>query len=229
MPEHVLAAHGFFVFCIHDPERQNKSAREYKGPLASEVAFADTVNTGLDLVLSKNPISSTRLGMSGFSFGAQTTYYLISHGDRFAAAATSNGGSFSSIDYYFSGPRDFIIRKATRDAWGLPDESEAGLSIRRQYSASLRADHIKTPLLMQLPESEYHGELQLFQGMRDAGGQVDLVIYPDEGHFMRLPSHKALRYERNVDWFTFWLKDKSAVSDMQREEFARWSALKRAF
>jgi hypothetical protein len=40
------------------------------------------------------------------------------------------------------------------------------------------------------------------------------------------PKHRLEIYERNVDWFLFWLKDEEDPDPAKSDQFARWRKLK---
>jgi hypothetical protein len=56
---------------------------------------------------------------------------------------------------------------------------------------------------------------------------VEMIVYPDEGHVKWQPAHRASIYERNVDWFNFWLREAIDSSPEKRAQYARWRDLRR--
>jgi hypothetical protein len=70
------------------------------------------------------------------------------------------------------------------------------------------------------------GALESLTGLREKGRAVDLYVFPHEHHVKLQPAHRLAVYQRNLDWFNFWvrgLKPESAPDHV--EEFNRWSAM----
>jgi hypothetical protein len=56
---------------------------------------------------------------------------------------------------------------------------------------------------------------------------VDLYVFPDEHHVKWQPIHRLSIYQRNLDWFGFWLKNEApSLAPDHREEEERWSMLR---
>jgi hypothetical protein len=111
--------------------------------------------------------------------------------------------------------------------WGLRGWPE-GESKRnwQKLAASLNADHIETPLLMNSPDSEFLGNMALFTSLEKLHKPVELYIYANELHIKNQPKHRYEIYERNVDWFRFWLQGEDEVSPTNTEQTRRWRKLR---
>jgi hypothetical protein len=55
---------------------------------------------------------------------------------------------------------------------------------------------------------------------------VELIVYPEEGHIKSQPKHRYAIYQRNLDWFNFWLQDKEDPDPRKKDQYARWRALR---
>jgi hypothetical protein len=53
-----------------------------------------------------------------------------------------------------------------------------------------------------------------------------MVIYPDELHVINQPKHRYEIYERNLDWFRFWLKGEDDADPNKQAQYARWRRLR---
>ena len=62
--------------------------------------------------------------------------------------------------------------------------------------------------------------------LRRAGASVEWYEYPDEGHVKRRPANKWWVYERNLDWFRFWLKGEEDNNPAKAEQYQRWRKLR---
>jgi len=105
---------------------------------------------------------------------------------------------------------------------GSPDETPERW---RRLSPVFNLDKIRAPILMQLAEQEYVFSLEYaIPLMKD--DRAELYVFPDEAHFKFQPRHKAAVYERNLDWFKFWLLDKEDLDPAKREVYVRWHRMK---
>ena len=81
-------------------------------------------------------------------------------------------------------------------------------------------------LLINATDREYVGGLQFYTRLKELNKPVELIIYPDEGHIKSQPKHRYAIYQRNVDWFNFWLQDKEDPDPSKRDQYPRWHALR---
>jgi len=79
---------------------------------------------------------------------------------------------------------------------------------------------------MQTPEQEYMFALD-YEIPLIRSHHMDLYVFPDEPHQKFQPRHKLAVYNRNLDWFRFWLQgyEDSAVS--KRAQYVRWRAMQK--
>ncbi len=85
---------------------------------------------------------------------------------------------------------------------------------------------IDVPVLDNDPDSEFLQDLALYTSLRDLGKPVELFIYPNELHRVNQPKHRYQIYERNLDWFRFWLKSEESRDPAKREQYQRWRRLR---
>jgi dipeptidyl aminopeptidase/acylaminoacyl peptidase len=118
-------------------------------------------------------------------------------------------------DVFFSG---------LREAWqlGAPDETTARW---RMISPALNLEKIHCPILMQMPEQEYMQTIDYaIPLIRD--NRADLYVFPDEPHQKFQPKHKLAVYERNLDWFRFWLQGVEDHDPAKVEQYTHWQLMK---
>jgi len=53
-----------------------------------------------------------------------------------------------------------------------------------------------------------------------------MYVFPQETHLLIQPIHRLMNYERQVDWFRFWLKNEQDITPSKREQYERWNALR---
>jgi dipeptidyl aminopeptidase/acylaminoacyl peptidase len=213
-----LAESGISALCINSaPYRTNAAERYGEGLLAVEGA--------VDFLASKGEIDRTRVGMGGLSFGTEVTLWTVMKSDLLAAASVTSPGT--SPNYYLlASIKGDAFFKPLKEFWqlGAPDETPERW---RLISPVANLDKIKAPILMQMPEQEYVMALDyaipLIHDRR-----ADLYVFPDEPHQKFQPRHKLAAYERNLDWFRFWLQEYEDPDPAKRAQYAHWEEMKKA-
>lgn len=227
-PEHVLTGMGFAVLCANlDPSRM--VAKDASGkwlPIPHIKSYVASWEAVVDLLAKRGVIDAKRVGVSGLSFGGRSVLYAISHSKHFAVAATSGGSDLEPFSMFLrTTPGD--MPTAIRQLEGLPPPMDDPEQIWQKVSPSRNADRIDAPLLIQVADAEFPSDvLELKAYMRRANKPIDIVIFPDEGHQKWQPVHKLAVYERNVDWFRFWLQGYEDPHEGKQEQYVRWRGLR---
>ena len=91
---------------------------------------------------------------------------------------------------------------------------------------SLRADLVDAPILVQASDTEYLLSLPAYDALRRRGKPVEMVVFPDEHHFLVQPIHKFVNYQRHLDWFQFWLRNVEDSAPEKLEQYKRWRKLR---
>jgi hypothetical protein len=79
---------------------------------------------------------------------------------------------------------------------------------------------------MQVADEEYVLSLEAFAALREQRRPVELHVFPDEHHVKWQPAHRRAVYERNLDWFDFWLSCREDPDPRKRAQYRRWNALR---
>ncbi|WP_238345916.1 Atxe2 family lasso peptide isopeptidase [Luteimonas saliphila] len=169
-------------------------------------------------------VDLTRIGMGGLSYGSEVTMWTVAHSDIVTAASIS-GVSATPTYYLFNSLRDGF-RSGMKQSWQLGALEETP-ERWREISPAFHVDRIRTPLLFQMPEQEYRMMLDYALPLvrRELG---DLYVFPDEAHIKFQPRHKIAVYERNVDWFRFWLQDYKDPDPRKADQYLIWQRMKAA-
>jgi len=212
-PEQILVQRGMAVLCVNNNNGTQRE-RDKKGqviPLAQHKAAVDSYRTVIDLLAGNGTVDRSRVGIAGHSYSSMVTAYAISHSDLFAAAVMGTWSTIDPLAYYLTAPTADSWRKLTFDVMGLPSPTSDPAGIWRDVAPSLNADKIKTPLLMQLPESDgWLPTMELFTRLEDLQKPVEMWIYPFGGHSGgKSPCQQYLRGERSAEWFSRWLLKKT--------------------
>jgi hypothetical protein len=224
-PEYVLAHEGFVAVCV-DVRYGEIVARE-PDHLQLYPIICDLI-AGLIADLTKDgKVDPTRVGLSGQSFGANVGTYCISHSNSIAAAAFRHGSAFESARRelfdtaaWMHGPNGFYgymhMPAPDNDPTGRWDE----------MSVSRRARQINTSTLIEADGNEYVGALPLWSAMRKEGKAIEMQVLPDDTHLLVQPIHTLVNFERQIDWFKFWLKHEEDMTPSKRSQYERWSRLR---
>ena len=213
-----LAENGISALCINQAPYRLDAVERYGLGLSA-------VKSVVDLLASKGEIDRARVGMGGLSFGTEATLWTAMKSDLLAAASVTSIG-MSRNYYLFGSMRGDVYLKPLKEFWqlGSPEETAERW---RLLSPAANLDKIKAPILMQMPEQEYVMALDYaIPLIRDQ--RADLYVFPNEPHQKLQPRHKLAAYERNIDWFRFWLQGYEDPDPAKREEFKRWRAMKAA-
>jgi dipeptidyl aminopeptidase/acylaminoacyl peptidase len=223
-PIQVFAANGFAVLNFNAIGRdRNPTSGNFDGTLLQWQAPTEALDAAIAKLADEGIINSSKVGITGLSFGAGMVHYGISHSSLFRAAVAS-GPAWDPILFYIASDR-------LRDAWTSelnlgPPHGDSGMNWQKM-SAALNAGRVNTPLLINAADSEYTYCMQLVVTLRDLKKPVEMFIYPDERHEKNQPRHRYSIYERNVDWFCFWLKGEEDPDPAKVEQYQRWRELRK--
>jgi len=210
-----LAESGISALCINSaPYRIDAAVRYGQGLSAVESVVVK--------LASKGEIDRTRVGMGGLSFGSEVTLWALMKSDLLAAASVTS--PVTSFNYYLLGSmKGEQFFSGLKKLWqlGAPDKTPARW---KMLSPTLNLDKIKAPILMQMPEQEYiHALDYAIPLIREH--RADLYVFPNEPHQKFQPRHKLAAYERNLDWFRFWLQGYEDPSPAKAEQYKHWEAM----
>jgi dipeptidyl aminopeptidase/acylaminoacyl peptidase len=178
-----------------------------------------SLEAGIDLLAERGIVDPARVGITGLSDGAETAYFALIHSNRFAVAAVS-GPSAERANYYLFPPD----AQALFETWGLGQERSA--EHWAEISVAENACRIFAPILINASDREYLRGLPAFWRLREAGRPVEMFVYPDEHHQKWQPVHRLHIYQRNVDWFRFWLLGEENGMASDAGQYARWKDLR---
>lgn len=219
-PLRQLAAAGIATLCIN---RVPISAD--LGDQAEQYELGrEGVSAAVDLLAKRGIIDPARVGMGGVSFGGETTMWIAQHSTVLSAISVANT-LLSPTYYWFNALPGSPIPPVLKQVWGIgrpEDEPERW----QRLSPVLATNTIDVPLLMQLPEREFRFNIELAARLAQAAKPVELWAFPQETHLKYQPRHKVAVYQRNLDWFRFWLQNHVDPDPNKAEQYRRWEAMK---
>jgi len=202
----MFAAHGYVVAAVN-----------YRGSLGRGIAYSRIISGdwgnkevmdilgAADYLVAKGIADSTRMGISGWSYGGILTDYTIASDTRFKVASSGAGVaaplSLYGVDQYINQYINEI---------GLPWKDNNIEKYLKLSYPFLHADRIKTPTQFMVGEKDFNvpavGSEQMYQALRSLDIPTELLIYPGQFHGFTQPSFKKDRYERYFNWFDKYLK-----------------------
>lgn len=215
-PLRALAANGIAALCINSvPSGAVGEARYEQG--------MEAVRAAIDLLSKRGIVDPERVGMGGLSFGSEVTTWTLRHSDLLKAASIASVQLEPSYYWFNSRPGRETFIENVREVWkvGSPDESPDGW---KRLSAALDTSNIHAPLLMQLPEHEARLSLELFSKLATAR-LAEMHIFPYAAHIKAEPRQKLAAYQRNLDWFRYWLQGAVDPDPSKAGQYQRWSLL----
>lgn len=183
------------------------------------------VESAVDLLARDGLVDRRQIGMGGLSFGGEVTAWIATHSGLLAAASISSS-LLTPTYYWFNAMKGREVPDMLRQVWGLgdPDDDAARW---RELSPALNATAFTAPLLMQLPEQEYRLNVELAARLGRSTTPVELWAFPGETHVKYQPRHKLAVYERNLDWFRYWLQGHVDPDPLKAGQYRRWRAFAR--
>ncbi|PXA86227.1 Atxe2 family lasso peptide isopeptidase [Nostoc sp. 3335mG] len=209
-----LANAGIATLCI------NRAPSDLWHPLRDYAHAVSGIRAILDQLGAEHLIDRDRVGMTGLSFGSEVTLSVLMETHLLAAASISSV-QMDPLLYWFNANPERDYAETIKRAWNLgPPDSD--LASWKKYSPALNANRISAPLLMQLPESEARGSMHLVTALQNAGRPVELYAFANEPHIKNQPRHKLAVYERNLDWFRFWLQGVEDPATAKIAQYKGW-------
>jgi dipeptidyl aminopeptidase/acylaminoacyl peptidase len=168
-------------------------------------AYVDVMK-GTDAALAKYPfIDKSRLAAAGGSYGGYMADWLATHTDRFKAIV-SHAGVYDKVSMYATEELWFEEHDELGTPWGAPENY-------KKFSPSTYAGDLgkyKTPTLVIAGERDYRvpytQSLEFFNTLQRQGVPSELVIFPDEGHWILKPQNAQLWYKTFLNWLATYVK-----------------------
>ena len=186
-----------------------------------ETALAG-IKSAIDLV-ERRGVDRKRVGVGGFSFGASVAMWTAYHSDLIAAASLATPAMTASY-YWQRALKGDAFKENLKRVWGLGAPGETPEQWRR-ISPSHNLTRLRFPLLMQLPEQEYLVAPEYFVPLMESGVPIEVHVFPVAPHYKMQPRRRLAIYQRNLDWFRFWLLGEEAGGE-RAAQFERWRRLK---
>ena len=154
-------------------------------------------------------VDRDRLGAVGASFGGFSVYYLAGHHDKRFKCFIAHDGAFNLESMYTDTEEAWFSNWEYDDAfWDKNQTSNA----RKTYDNSPHKfiDRWDTPILCIHGEKDYrinyNQGMGAFNAARMRGIPAELLIFPDENHWVLKPQNGILWQRTFFGWLDRWLK-----------------------
>ncbi len=206
----IYAGNGYAVFMPNFRGSSNYGAKfaQSNAKLAGKVDYEDILS-GIDDLIKRGIADESKLAVAGWSYGGYMSGWIIGHSNRFKCAAYGAGLS-NAVSYW--GTAD-IVHQRERLHGGVPWEA------RKMYDEQSPLNYLtnaKTPALI------FHGEKdervplgqsqETYRMLKRLGVPAQLVVYPDQGHGITVPSYQLDKIKREFAWVEKYVKGRSLAA-----------------
>ncbi|WP_426273233.1 prolyl oligopeptidase family serine peptidase [Sphingomonas sp. FW199] len=212
-PVQVWAERGHFVLLINDPSpfEHTALAKAYAawgtGDRSADPASlrqhlwidpVSAIGNAIDSLARDGLIDPDRVGIAGFSRGAQIVTVALSQTGRFKAGSAGDGGYLEPIAYPWQ-------QKSYDSIYGGAPFGQA-MDAYRSLAPSLRADLFRGVLLQQVAKPSM-SSVALYQALKAANKTSRISLYrgsdwrSDETHLFHLPRNRLCAMTENLAWF----------------------------
>ena len=154
-------------------------------------------------------VDKDRLGAVGASFGGFSVYFLAGHHDKRFKAFIAHDGAFNLEAMYTETEENWFSNWEYDDAFWNKDRT-ANADKTYKNSPHLYVDKWDTPILCIHGEKDYRINatqgMSAFNAARMKGIPAELLIFPDENHWVLKPQNGVLWQRTYFDWLGRWLK-----------------------
>ena len=154
-------------------------------------------------------VDKDRLGAVGASFGGFSVYYLAGHHDKRFKCFIAHDGAFNLEAMYTETEENWFSNWEYDDAYWNKDQTD---NARKTYENSPHRfiDKWDTPILCIHGEKDYRINatqgMSAFNAARMKGIEAQLLIFPDENHWVLKPQNGILWQRTYFNWLDRWLK-----------------------
>ena len=204
-----FSALDYFVF-LPNPRGSYGQGEAFTMANRKDFGYGDLhdIVTGVDAVVARYPVDSTRVGLTGWSYGGFMTMFAVTQTQRFRAAVA--GAGISNWQSYYG--------QNSIDQWMVP---YFGASVYRDPAAYYKSSainfirEVKTPTLVVVGDRD--GEcpapqsFEFWHALRAQHVPTRLVVYPNEGHRFVSPEHRRDVLQRALEWFDHYMPPEAAA------------------
>ena len=166
--------------------------------------------SAIDFASSNLPyVDKDRLAAVGASFGGFSVFYLAGHHDKRFKCFIAHDGAFNLEAMYTETEENWFSNWEYDDAYWNKDQTARA---KKTYENSPHrfVDKWDTPILVIHGEKDYRINatqgMSAFNAARMRGIEAELLIFPDENHWVLKPQNGILWQRTYFNWLDRWLK-----------------------
>ena len=208
---YIMAAHGYIIVA---PNRRGLPGfgSEWNEEISSDwtgQCMKDYLSAIDDATENLPYVDKDRLGCVGASFGGFSVYYLAGHHNKRFKAFIAHDGAFNLESMYTDTEEAWFSNWEYDDAYWNKDQTAAA---KKTYANSphLSVGEWDTPILCIHGEKDYrinaNEGMGAFNAARMRGIPAELLIFPDENHWVLKPQNGILWQRTFFNWLDRWLK-----------------------
>jgi len=207
----IMAAHGYVVVAPNRhglPGFGSEWCEEISGDWTGQ-CMSDYLTAIDDAAANLPYVDRDRMGAVGASFGGFSVYYLASHHDKRFKCFIAHDGAFNLEAMYTETEENWFSNWEYDDAYWNKDQTA---NARKTYENSPHrfVDKWDTPILCIHGEKDYRINatqgMSAFNAARMKGIEAELLIFPDENHWVLKPQNGILWQRTFFNWLDKWLK-----------------------
>ena len=213
LPPHFDATKKYptLLYCEGGPQSPVSQFWSYRWNFSTGQCMNDYLSAIDDATANLPYVDKDRLGCVGASFGGFSVYYLAGHHDKRFKCFIAHDGAFNLESMYTDTEEDWFSNWEYDDAYWNKDMTA---NAKRTYENSPHkfVDKWDTPILCIHGEKDYrinaNQGMGAFNAARMRGIPAELLIFPDENHWVLKPQNGILWQRTFFNWLDRWLKDK---------------------
>lgn len=221
-PLEVLPSRGIAVF-IPNYRGTQSYGQQFASPGKIDGEPVDDIDSGIEHLVRSGVADPDHLGIAGHSHGAWLAPLVLARTKRFRAASFAEGIANAFVMYDLM-PEVLNREVHDRFMFGTSPYDDPTRAI--ELSGDLSFKGSKAALLAEAgAEGLAPTMMGVVKAARRAGASGEYIIYPRTGHNLTLPQLMRESAERNLDWFTYWLKGEQDPDPSKAKQYARWRAI----
>ena len=207
----IMASHGYVIVAPNRhglPGFGSKWCEQISGDWTGQ-CMQDYLTAIDDAAANLPYVDRDRLGAVGASFGGFSVYYLAGHHDKRFKCFIAHDGAFNLESMYTDTEEVWFSNWEYDDAYWNKDQTSRA---KKTYDNSPHrfVDRWDTPILCIHGEKDYrinaNQGMGAFNAARLRGIPAQLLIFPDENHWVLKPQNGILWQRTFFNWLDRWLK-----------------------
>lgn len=205
----LMANHGYIIVV---PNRRGASGlgQEWKEEISGDYNGQNMKDylTAIDTVSAEPYVDKAHLGCVGASYGGFSVYWLAGHHNKRFKAFIAHSGIFNCESQYLETEELWFENWDMGGAFWDKNNAVA----QRSFAGSPHkfVENWDTPILCIHGEKDYRilasQAMQAFDAAKLRGIPAELLIFPDENHWILKPQNSILWHRRFFEWLDKWLK-----------------------